>query len=52
MIRKLKGRGDIEGYKVISGVYHIKVSKNSVFEEISHISDFGKYGLNIEGLIK
>ena len=45
VIRKLKGTGLVEQYRIRNGVYSIKVGND--FKEISHKSDFDKYGLDI-----
>lgn len=51
-IRKLRKKGDISGYKLKSGVYQIKKGANDDFKEVSHISDFENYGLDISQFIK
>ena len=48
VIRRLKKRQMIEGYKIKNGVYRIKVNANDEFVEISHKNDFSKYNLDIE----
>ena len=41
LIRKLKKRSLIEGYKIKNGVHHVKKKEaNGNFIEISHTSDF------------
>ena len=50
LIRKLKKHSRITGYKVKNGVYFIKLNEADSFQEISHVSDFGKYNLDIEDI--
>ena len=47
LIRKLKKRSLIEGYKIKNGVFLIKKEVNGNFVQISHKSDFVKYNLDI-----
>ena len=47
IIRNLKKKELIDGYKIKNGVYHIKPKGRNDFVEISHISDFSKYSLDI-----
>ena len=46
IIRKLKKNNLIDGYKVKQGVHQIKRLGHADFVEISHITDFEKYGLD------
>ena len=45
VIRKLKGKGEVEQYRIRNGVYFIKIENE--FKEISHKCDFDKYGLDV-----
>ena len=45
VIRKLKRKGLIEHYKIRNGVFSVKIDEH--FVEISHLSDFEKYKLDI-----
>ena len=47
IIRNLKRQSLLEGYKIKNGVYQIKLGPLDKFEEISHINDFAKFGLDI-----
>ena len=49
-IRKLKRKSLIAGYKIKNGVFQIRKEIDGEFVEISHISDFEKYALDIDGL--
>ena len=48
IIRNLKKRKLIEAYKIRNGVFQIKKEPDDIFVEISHVTDFGKYGLNVD----
>ena len=52
VIRDLKRKKLIDGYKVISGVYHIKKLGGEKYEEISHSSDFATLNLDISSYKK
>ena len=47
IIRELKKASLIDGYKVKNGVHQIKTVGSERFVEISHVSDFTKYNLDI-----
>ena len=46
IVRKLKKRSLIEGYKIKNGVFHIKTDKMMNYVQITHKSDFVKYNLD------
>ena len=48
VIRKLKSRSLIQGYKVRNGVFLLKKEANDNFVEISHKNDFLKYNVDID----
>ena len=50
IIRKLQKLSLISGYKVKNGVYFIKLNGTENFQEVSHVSDFEKYDLDIEAI--
>ena len=50
LIRKLQKLSLIAGYKVKNGVFFIKQNGTDNFKEVSHISDFEKYNLDIEAI--
>ena len=50
LIRKLKKSKAILGYTQKHGVYHIKRIGQDDFVEISHVSDFKKYGLDVNSI--
>ena len=47
IIRKLKKDSLIDGYKVRNGVHQIKILHSDKFVDISHVSDFAKFDLDI-----
>ena len=47
VLRNLKKRSLIAGYKIRNGVFLIKKDPNAEFMEVSHKSDFEKLGLDI-----
>ena len=49
IIRNLKRQSLREGYKIKHGIYQIKLGTSVKFEEISHIKDFAKFGLDVSG---
>ena len=49
-IRRLKSQ--LAGYRVRNGVYQIQLQRDGDYMEISHTSDFAKYGLNIDHLLR
>ena len=51
IIRQLKKTGLIEGYRIINGIYHIKSVGQEKFVEVSHVSDFEKYGLDVSHFV-
>ena len=52
IIRKLKTRAQIDAYKIKNGVYQIKTLGNDNYVEVSHISDFNKYNLDIASFLE
>ena len=50
IIRKLQKLSLIAGYKVKNGVFLIKQNGTDNFKEVSHISDFEKYNIDIEAI--
>ena len=52
IIRQLKNRSLIDSYKIRNGVYLIKTLGNLDFVEVSHITDFGKYNLDISSFLE
>ena len=50
-IRRLKRDGLVVAVKVSKGVYQIKTDASQEFVEISHISDFSKYGLDVNSFM-
>ena len=52
IIRELKKASLIEGYKVTNGVHQIKTVGSERFVEISHVSDFARYNLDISCYLK
>ena len=51
VIRNLKKRSMINGYRIKNGVYFIKVGDSDSFEVISHKNDFNKHNLDIESAL-
>ena len=47
-IRNLKKNNLIDGFKIKQGVHQIKRQGHADFVDISHISDFEKYGLDVK----
>ena len=41
----------IDGYKVRNGVHQIKILHSDKFEDISHVSDFAKFDLDISAYL-
>ena len=48
IIRRLKSKKKLTGYRVRHGVYQIQLEQNGEFLEISHETDFLKYGISID----
>ena len=47
IIRQLKKANIISGFKVKNGIHQIKTLDGTKFEEISHISDFAKFNIDV-----
>ena len=50
VVRQLKKRGIIQGFKIRNGVYSIKIGEK--FEEISHKNDFNKFNIDIAQIVQ
>ena len=48
IIRRLKTKKSITGYRIRHGVYQIQLEQNGEYFEISHETDFAKHGLSID----
>ena len=50
IIRRLKTKKRLFGYRVRHGVYQVQLEQDGEFSEVSHESDFAKYGLRIDDI--
>ena len=52
IIRQLKKKNLIEGYKVKNDVHQIKVLGGDIFVHIAHYSDFSKFNLDVSAYLQ